>query len=127
MALVWASLVVVTFAVVIERLDLPDRAREVGRRSRACLDVLRDPSVGDETKEEELRRQARRLFGLFARLAGGSLLALGLPLGTVWGVDALGLASLPDVLAVLERVDFLVGATVVGAAAYLLIRRTGGT
>lgn len=127
MALLWASLVVVTFAVTIERIGLPDRAREVGRRSRACLDALRDPSLGDEAKEEELRRQAVRLFALFARLAGGSLLALGLPLGAVWGIDALGLASLPDVLAVLERVDFLVGATVVGAVAYLLIHRTGGT
>lgn len=126
MALVWASLVVVTFAVAVERLDLPDRAGEVGRRSRACLDALRDPSLGDRAKEEELRRQAVRLFGLFARLAGGSLLALGLPLGAVWGLDALGLASLRDVLSVLERVDFLLGATVAGGGAYLLVRRFGG-
>lgn len=127
MALVWASLVVVVFAVVIERLDLPDRAREVGRRSRSCLDALRDPTLGDDAKEEELRRQAVRLFGLFGRLAGGSLLALGLPLGALWGLDALGLASLSAVLSVLERWDFLVGATVVGVATYLLIRRTGGS
>lgn len=126
MALVWASLVVVGFAVVIERLDLPGRAREVGRRSGACLDALRDPSLGDEAKEEELRRQSVRLFGLFARLAGGSLLAVGVPLGAVWGLDALGLASLPDVLSVLERVDFLFGATVVGGAVYVLVRRFGG-
>lgn len=127
MALVWASLVVVSFALVIERLDLPGRAREVGRRSEACLDALRDPSLGDEAKEEELRRQAVRLFGLFGRLAGGSLLALGLPLGAVWGLDALGLASFSAVLSVLERVDFLMGATLVGVVTYLLIRRTGGS
>lgn len=123
MALVWASLVVVTFAVTIERLELPDRAREVGRRSSECLDLLRDPSVADDVKEEGLRRQALRLFGLFARLAGGSLTALALPLGVVWLLDAAGLASLPDVLSVLERIDFLVGVTVVGIATYAWMRR----
>lgn len=126
MNLLLAVGVVVVFAVAIEWLDLPDRARDVGRRSRACLELLRDPTVGDDVKEEEIRRHALRLFALFGRLAGGSLLAIGLPLGSVWLLDLAGLASLPDVVAVLERVDFLVGATAVGGATYVLIHRARG-
>lgn len=125
MDVVWALLVVVTFAVLIERLGLPDRAREVARRSRDCLDVVRDASLDDAAKEERLRRQSLRLFGLFGRLAGGSLLALALPLAAVWLADRAGLASTAAVLSVLERVDFLVGVTVAGGIAYLLARALG--
>lgn len=126
MAYLWASLVVGGFALLIDRLGLPDRSREVGRRSGACLDVLRNPAVGDERKEQELRRQALGLFGLFGRLAGGGLLAVALPLGAVWGLDALGLASLPAVLSVLEQWEFLLGAAVVGGPVYLVVRRMDG-
>lgn len=120
-----AVAVVVVFAVVIERLDLPGRAREVGRRSRASLDVLRDPSLDDAAKEEALQEQAVGLFRLLGLLVGGSLLALGLPLGGVWLLELAGVASLASVLEVLERVDFLLGVTVVGLGAWLVVRRRG--
>lgn len=119
----WAVGVVLGFAATIEALDLPSRAREVGRRGRECLGVLRDPSLDDAAKEERLQRHALRLFGLFGILAGGSLLALGLPLGAVWGLDLVGWASFPDVLDVLERVDFLAAVTVAGLVGYVVLRR----
>lgn len=126
MDVVWAVAVVVTFAATIEGLDLPERAREVGRRGRDCLAVLGDASLDDAAKEERLQRQAVRLFALFGILAGGSLLAIGLPLGAVRALDAVGWASFADVLDVLERLDFLAAVTVAGVAVYLLVRRLGG-
>lgn len=125
MEFVWAVGVVVGFAAVLEVLDLPERAREVGRRGRACLEVMQDASADDTTKEKELQQQAVRLFGLFGILAGGSLLALGLPLGAVWGLDAIGLAAFGDVLATLERLDFLAAVTVAGVAGWLVVRCRG--
>lgn len=115
--------VVAVFAVAIERLDLPDRAREVTRRSGECLAVLRDPATTDDAKETALRGHAVRLFGLFGWLAGGSALALGLPLAGVWMLDRAGLASWPGVLAVLQRLDFLAGTAVVGLLGFLVVRR----
>lgn len=118
-----ATLVVASFALVLERLHLPDRAREVGNRAIDSLRVLRDPTLDDLAKEEALQHQAVRLFVLLGILVGGSLLALGIPLLAVWLLELGGVASLNSVLAVLERIEFLVGVTVIGAVIYLLVRR----
>jgi hypothetical protein len=118
-----ATVVVVVFAIVIELLDLPDRAREVGDRALGSLKVLRDPGLDDRAKEKALRHHAIRLFSLVGILGGGSLLALGLPLFVVWLLELGGVASLDSVIAVLERVDFLVGAGVIGTVMYLLFHR----
>jgi len=123
MSVLWATGVVVAFAGAIEYLRLPDCAREVGRRSLDCLDVLRDASLDDRDKETALQRHAKRLFVLLGRLAGGSGLALGGPLLVIWLLDRAGMASFSGTLIVLQRVDFLVGTGVVGLGGYLLVRR----
>lgn len=123
MSLLLASLVVVTFAVTIERLDLASRAREVGTRAGDCLRVLRDPALDDGAKERALRRQALHLFRLLGFLVGGSLFALLLPLFGVWLLGRAGVVEFDAVVSVLERVDFLVAATVLGALTYLVLRR----
>lgn len=127
MSVVLAVLVVVAFAGAIGRLGLAERAREVGDRARTSLEVLRDPALDDDTKERRLQRQSLRLFGLLGVLTGGSVLALGLPLLGVWVLDRAGVASLAEVLGVLQRVDFLAVTTVVGAVGYLLVRRARRT
>lgn len=126
MSVLLAVLVVVLFALGVGWMDLPARAREAGARSRDGLDALRDPALDDRAKEEALRRVAVRLFGLFGRLAGGGLLALGLPLAAVWLLDRAGVASLGAVLSVLERPDFLAAATGGGLLLYLVVRKARG-
>jgi hypothetical protein len=118
-----AVFVVIGFAVTIERLDLPDRAREVSRHSTECLDVLRDDTLDDVEKEAVLQQRARRLFVLLGLLGGGSVLALGLPLLGVWLLGQAGVGSFPETRAVLQRLDFLAGTTVAGGVAYLLAQR----
>jgi hypothetical protein len=118
-----AVFVVVVFAVTIERLDLTDRGREAASRAADCLAILRDASLDDAAKERRLQDHARRLFALIGILGGGGALGILLPLGVVWLLERAGLASLGTVLAVLQRVDFLVGTTVVGLVGFLLYRR----
>jgi hypothetical protein len=122
MSLLWALFVVVGFAALLHVCRLPAYAREVGHRGRACLEVVRDPTMDDRAKEEALQGHARRLFVLLGILGGGSILALGLPLGAVWLLDLGGVASLPRVWATLERVDFLLGTVIAGTLAYLVLR-----
>ena len=123
MNLVLAVFVVVGFAVTIERLHLPARAREVGRHSTESLDVLQDDSMDDAAKEEALQDRSRQLFRLLGILTGGSILALGLPLGVVWLLGQGGIGSFDGTLAVLQRIDFLAGTTVVGLLAYFLVQQ----
>ena len=56
-------------------------------------------------------------------LAGGSALALGLPLRIVWVLGRLEVGSFWGTMSILERLDFLAGVTVVGGAGYVLMRR----
>lgn len=127
MSFLLAALVVVVFALVLERLRLPDRARETGRRARESMDVLRDPSLDDRDKESALQEQSLRLFRLLGILLGGSLLALGLPLLGVWLLELAGVSSLAAVLDVLERPDFLLGTVVVGVGGYVTYRKLAGS
>lgn len=123
MNLLLALFVVVGFAVTLEYLDLPDRARTVGQRSSRSLEVLRDNSLEDREKEEILQRESRQLFGLLGVLVGGSVLALGVPLGVVWVLGQMGVGSFWGTIGVLERIDFLVGVTVAGGLGYLAFRK----
>ncbi len=118
-----ALIVVVGFAATLESLNLPTHAREVGERGKAALEVLRDDERSDREKEEALQRAAGRLFWLLGTLVGGSALALGGPLSVVWGLERMGVGSFMGTLAVLERIDFLVGVTVTGGIGYVLVRQ----
>lgn len=122
MNLAFAIFVVVGFASTLEYLDLPDRARAVGQQSTEALAVLQDDALTDREKEEALQAHSRTLFGLLGVLAGGSILALGVPLALVWGLEQISLGSFQKVLAILQRLDFLAATVVVGLLGYLLAR-----
>ena len=119
-----AAFVVLGFAALIHWMGLVERAREVTDRARRCVQVLGDPELGDLAKERELRSQSLRLFRLLAVLVGGSALALACPLGAVWALDRLGWASLPEVLTLLQRWDFLAATFALGFVAWALHRRS---
>jgi hypothetical protein len=112
----------VGFAGTIHSLNLVGCAREVSERGMDCLRVVRDASLADEVKETRLQRHARRLFVLLGTLAGGSTLALALPLSGVWLLGQMDVASFPSVLAFLQRLDFLAGTVVIGMLAALFAR-----
>lgn len=122
MDLVLATFVVIGFAGMLEYLHLPERAREAGRHGTACLNVMRDDSLNDREKEDALQRRARRLFKLLGILTGGSVLAIGLPLLAVWLVGQIGIGSYRGTLAILQRLDFLAGVTVIGGLVYVVAR-----
>jgi hypothetical protein len=123
MDLTLAMVVVVGFAAVLELLRLPSHARDVSQRSQDCIAVLRDDSLTDREKEEALQTQTKHLFRLLGILGGGSLLALGGPLGAVWGLNQLGLGTFSGVLGILQRLDFLAGTVVAGVIVYALVSK----
>ena len=114
MSAILAILMVVAFAGIVTWTGVPAQAREVVRRTSASRAVVLDRSLTDQQKERHLRAEAPRLIGLLGRIVLGSALALALPLGALWMLDRLGLASLADVLAVLVRLDFILAVSAAG-------------
>jgi hypothetical protein len=122
MALAGAIFLVVGFVVLVRMFGLIGRCSEVFELARASLAVLRNPSLDDEAKESALQSHATRLFSLFFLLTAGAGLALGLPAGIIWILDALQVVSLRAVLEVTLSWQFLLGSTLVGVAAWRLKR-----
>jgi hypothetical protein len=116
-------LMVAAFAGIAERARLPAHVRDAVQRARESYAVVSDRSLTDDQKERRLREETPRLMALLGRIVFGSLLALALPLGVLWALDRIGLISLPDVLDVLVRVDFLLVVSALGILAFWTVRR----
>jgi len=127
MSLLLASLVVFAFALATEMFGLPRRAREVARRGRECVEVLRSRSMDDRAKERALQAEALHLFRLVVVLVLGGAVAMAVPIGAVWVLDGAGVGSLDGVLAILRRLDFLALVLLTGGAAYALVPRLRGS
>lgn len=123
MSLVLALLVVAAFAGIVERARLVGHVRVATQRARGTWTIVSDPDLTDDEKERRLRNEAFQLLGLLGRIAFGSCLALGLPLGVLWALDGVGAVSLSEVLEILIRVDFLVAVSAVAILAAWWARR----
>lgn len=117
---VLAVFVVVTFAVLINRLGLIGRLRAVKKHSEKSLRTLGSSSLSDQEKEKVFRNQARRLFTLLIILIGGNFLAIGLPFSVIWSLEQMGMGSVSGTLSVLSQIEFLTGVFVFGLAIYLI-------
>lgn len=118
MSVLLALLVVISFSVLLERMRVIGRAREAKTIVADCLDVLRDRQLTDRAKERALQGTAIRLFQLSGRMVGLSLVALLIPLGVVFVLDYLSMASLSDVMVILQRWDFLLASALLGVICY---------
>ncbi len=123
MSLALAILVVIGFALILDRTGLLRYSAEAGSRARESLRLASDKSLGDDVKEERLQAEAVRLFGLLGRILLLGCLAGILPLGAVWLFGLFGVGSLSQVLLVLQRVDFILATAVVGGVGFWIARR----
>jgi len=123
MALAGAIFLVVGFVTLVRIFGLVGKCGEVFDVARASLAVMRNPPLEDAHKERALQSHAARLFSLFLLLTAGVGLALALPAGMIWILDALEVVSLRAVLDVTLSWQFLLGSTLVGVAAWRLTRR----
>lgn len=121
-----AVLVVFAFAGIVRMTHLPSHLREATHRAHGTYSIVSDRSLTDDQKERRLREATIPLVVLFGRIVAGSILALALPLAAVWAMDRFGFISLPDVLGVLVRIDFLVAVSAFGVLTAWWMRRRGG-
>lgn len=116
-------LIVVLFVVLLRALKLVARSRQVVSLSQESLSIVSDKQLSDDEKEAQLQKHSLALMALFGILVVGSAVALGAPIGVVWGLDKLGMMSFDGVMAVLVSWPFLLASTVLGTGAYILLSR----
>lgn len=118
-----ASLMVVIFAMLIHLVKMVQFSIEVVQQSKRSVAVMLNSELDDDAKEVALRSHAVNLFTLLILLIAGSAVALLAPVGLIWILDLAGFFSFKGVLEILQRWDFLVGATIVGIGIYLVLRK----
>jgi hypothetical protein len=98
-------------------------AADVLAVTRRAAAVMADGRLGDDAKEREIRAASKRLMGRSVEVTGRVAAVLGVPAAVLLGFDALGLASLDEVLALFLRWDVIVAGTVVPMVLIGLRRR----
>ena len=123
MDLFGAILVVILFVVLVDVLNIVARAREVVVIARESASVMQNPALDDDTKEASIQKNTLRLAYLLLLLVGGFTVSLVAPMAVVWVAELAGLLSLDGVFAMLIRWDFMLGATVFGVVAFVVLAR----
>jgi hypothetical protein len=115
-------IVVLGFIGLAKVFGLVERNLKVIQISRSAASVIGDNSLGDLQKEKKLQKYAKELLTLFLMITGISILALGVPLGAVWLMDALNLLSFAGVIQTITSTWFIL-ATVGISLVYLFLKR----
>ncbi len=79
-----AVLIVIGFWWLLYRLQLVERSGRISAIVRQSAATAADRSLDDAAKGQALRRQSLALFRLFADLTFRLMLAVGLPILSVW-------------------------------------------
>ncbi len=90
--------------------------------ARSAVAILRDESVGDDTREKAVRRASVQLFSAFISILVRSALTLLASFMPIWLADVSGLVRTQEVFEYLLRWDVIFIATMVLIVAYLALR-----
>ena len=120
--LLGALFIVVVATWLLLALKAPARVQQVLVVSTASMGHVRNPDLSDDEKEKLMQSHSLQLFGLFFTIMAIFGVAFLAPVVVLWGLDKMGLLSLDAVLAYAISIPFLVGTTVVGVGAWLVVR-----
>lgn len=123
MNLLGSIAVVFLFIVLIYVLRVVSTAREAITLASDAVRIMRDPSIDDEIKENQLQRRSLRLFAQLALLIAGFSAALALPLAMIWLLERAAVVSLEAVTTILLRWDFIALSSVTCVGIYLLAQK----
>lgn len=122
MTIAAAALAVLLFAVALKYSGIYPLTLDVIASARAAAGVMRDPSLDDDQREARVQKAAVHLFKRAAQIIVLTAVVVGIPLIALVALDAVGLAELQAVLALLMRWDFILIATVVAIVVFKVWR-----
>jgi hypothetical protein len=118
-----AVLLVVGVIALMQGFGLFPRALQAVRTSRRALEVMNDPTCGDDRKAALLQGYSLSLLRSFVDLVIRGVGAIAIPLGLLWTLECAGLLSLKAVLAPMRSWAFLLGGVIAVIAAFWLLER----
>jgi hypothetical protein len=121
--LVGASCVVIFFTVLIYLLGIIQKTRQTIEISQKAVEIIRDPSISDEQKQQLVQASSLKLFSLLGMLVIFTAVAILIPVGIIWVAELVGLVSLDGVLRLMVRWEFVTAATILGIAVYLALSK----
>ncbi len=98
-----AVVAIATFLTALWRLRIVSIATEALATTTGAMAALRDAAADDRQREHAMQRASLRLFGQFAALVGRASLGLALSFVPIGLAALLGLATVGQVVAFLER------------------------
>lgn len=126
LALAISLLAVLGFGAMLWLTGVGATARALLRETQAGVSAMTDRTLDDDAKERAVRRAGLRLIGGAAGLAWRIALALGAAAAPVLLADALGLARVDNVLALMLRWDYIVLVSLAAMGLGALVRRRRG-
>jgi hypothetical protein len=117
-----AALAVLLFAVALKFSGIYPLTLDVIASARAAARVMSDPSLDDDQREVRVQKAALHLFKRAAQIILLTVVVVGVPLIALVALDAVGLAELEAVFALMMRWDFILVATVVAIALFWVWR-----
>jgi hypothetical protein len=118
MTIAAAALAILLFAVALKYSGIYALTLDVMASARAAAAVIRDPALDDDQREVRVQKAALHLFKRAAQIILLTVVVVGIPLIALVALDAVGLAELKAVFALMMRWDFIVIATVVTIALF---------
>ena len=117
-----AALAVLLFAVALKYSGIYPLTLDVIASARAAASVIRNPSLDDDQREVRVQKAALHLFKRAAQIILLTVAVVGIPLIALVALDAVGLAELEAVFALMMRWDFILIATVIAIALFWVWR-----
>lgn len=119
-----ASFLAIGFVVIMQVLGLVRYAGSALTLSNDAMKVMADAALSDDQKERIMRAHTIKLFRLFIILTMGGLVALLAPLAVIWLLGRLNVLSFEGVTHAALSWPFLVGASLVAVALFVVMSKT---
>jgi hypothetical protein len=118
-----ALLLIVGVIALMQVFGLYPRALQVVRTSKRALEVMNDPTCGDDRKEALLQGYSLSLLRSFVDLFIRGVGSIAIPVALLWTLEFGGFLSLKAILALTRSWAFLLGGVIAAIAAFWFLEK----
>jgi hypothetical protein len=118
-----ALLLIVGVIALMQVFGLYPRALQAVRTSKRALEVMNDPTCGDDRKESLLQGYSLSLLRSFVDLFIRGVGSIAIAVALLWTLEFAGFVSLKAILALTRSWAFLLGGVIAAIAAFWFLEK----